>query len=57
MVIATVRVKEPLPQDLKEKIIHLAVLRNRIYESAAAFKRLAAEVNARLAEQVEVVRK
>jgi hypothetical protein len=54
MATQTLTVREPLPQDLKEKIVHLAVLRNQIHRYAAAFKKLSAEVNTRLAEQVKV---
>lgn len=50
----TLTVREPIPQDLKEKVVQLAVLRNQIHRYAAAFKRLSAEVNARLAQQVKV---
>jgi hypothetical protein len=54
MATQTLTIREPLPQDLKEKIVHLAVLRSQIHRYAAAFRELSKEVNARLAEQVEV---
>ena len=43
-----------IPQDLQKQIIHLAALRSQIIRTAAEFKRLSAEVNAKLAESVEV---
>jgi hypothetical protein len=43
-----------IPQDLQQEIIKLAVLRSQIFRYAAAYKRLSAEISAKLAESVEV---
>jgi len=40
--------------DLQTKIIKLGILRSRILRTAAEFKRLSAEINAKLADGAEV---
>jgi hypothetical protein len=40
--------------DLPAKIIKLGILRSQIFRTAAAYKRLSAEISAKLTESVEV---
>jgi hypothetical protein len=50
----TVRAPRTIPATLQRDIIKLAALRSQIFRTAAEFKRLSAEINAKLAESVEV---
>ena len=45
--------RAPSP-DLQAKIIKLGILRSQIFRTAAEFKRLSAEIKAKLAEGAEV---
>jgi hypothetical protein len=44
----------PISPDLQSKMVRLGILRSQIFRTAAEFKRLSAEISAKLAESVEV---
>jgi hypothetical protein len=54
MATPTVRAPRRIPQDLRDEIVRLAILRSQIFRTAAAYKRLSAEISAKLAAGVEV---
>jgi hypothetical protein len=45
---------QTISPDLRSKITRLRILRSQIFRTAAEFKRLSAEVSAKLAESAEV---
>jgi len=48
------KVPRTIPTDLQSKIVKLGILRSQIFRTAAEFKRLSAEISAKLADSVGV---